>query len=122
MKWFQHVSRAAYDGRVRKLTSKYGAEGYGLYFFAVENVCEGLTPANVSCIAEYDDEQFAHEINCKPEKAKEILDYCVELGLLGRAKNHKISCEKIMLRLDNTMSQNPEVKKMVSKFKKLKET
>lgn len=122
MKWFQHGSRAAYDGKIRKLVSRFGAEGYGLYFFAVENVCDGLTTSDVSCVAEYDDEQFAHEINCEPKRAREILDFCVEIGLLTRAKCKRVACEKIMLRLDNTMAQNPEIKRMVEKFKKLKET
>lgn len=40
MKWFQHQSNAHRDFNVEPLIDKYGAEGYGLFWFCAEMVAE----------------------------------------------------------------------------------
>ena len=122
MKWFKHFSKARYDTKMIRLINKYGLEGYGLYFLIVESIAFQLeTESPIP-----DLEETAHDIaeftKSDTIKIQEIIEFCIEQKLFEY--NHetgRIMCLKLLTHLDNTMSSNPEIKKIMANFNKLKE-
>ena len=125
MKWFKHDSIALHDAKIQKLIMKYGIAGYGLYFACVEIIAGNLTPQNITFELEHDSEILAHLFSIDTLKVEEIIKYCVSLGLFEvNPSNNRITCLKLAKRLDGTMSQNGEIKRILTddSFKKLIET
>lgn len=75
--YFQHDHNARNDDKILMLRSRFGAEGYGIFWIIVENMSEssdgtikkkflpGLCSGNAVAL----------------KLVQEILDYCVEIGL-----------------------------------------
>jgi len=125
MKWFKHDTDALQDAKIERLVMKYGLEGYGLYFACVELIAASLSSDDCSFELEHDEVLLAHRFKKTPQKIKEMLAYLVELGLFQYNEDSKnLMCIQLLKRVDNTMAQNPEIKKIMSNgdFKKLKET
>lgn len=120
MKWFEHSSIASANKKIKPVLQKYGAAGYGLYFFCVELVARELTPQNTSCRISWDSETIAADLHLTTEKVKEMLAFMAEKGLFEADKDG-YTCKKIMCRLDGTMSQNPTIKRILNNFKGLKD-
>jgi len=123
MKWFQHFSDARYDTKVARLLKKHNLKGYGLYFLTIEFISSQLLPEKPIPDLEETIEDIAEFTGEDPEYIKEIYDYCIEQQLFEYNERLKrITCLKLLHHLDNTMSQNPEIKKILNNFKKLQET
>jgi hypothetical protein len=110
---------------------KFGIEGYGLYYACVEIIAGALTTENITFELDHDAEILAHKFKIDTIKVENIMKYCVESGLFNINKqSKKIICVSLFDSLDNTMSQAPEVKKVLGSeqakalrnFKKLEET
>ena len=122
MKWFKHDSNALHDAKIEKLIMQYGIEGYGLYFACIEIIANELTSDNITFELEHDAEILAYKFKVDTLRVEEIIKYCVKLGLFQyNIESQKIACYKLAKRLDITMSQNPEIKSIVTNnnFKKL---
>jgi hypothetical protein len=123
VKWFKHFSNARFDPKIRRLIQNYGLEGYGLYFLIVESIAFQLeTNSPMPDLEEtaHDIAQFTHNDTVL---IQEIIEFCLEQKLFEY--NHdigRILCLKLLTHLDNTMSNNPEIKKILQNFKKLQET
>lgn len=125
MKWFEHDSNALHDAKIEKLIMKFGIEGYGLYFACIEIIASELTSDNITFELEHDAEILAHKFKVDTLRVEEIMKYCVKLGLFQYSvETKRIVCYKLATRLDISMSQNIEFKKMLSNgnFKKLLES
>lgn len=125
MKWFKHDTNALSDAKIEKLMMKYGLEGYGFYFACVELIAASLVLDSCEFKLEHDVELLAHKFKKKPEKIQEMLEYCVEIGLLQYDKGSKcFICLTLAKRLDNTLAQSPEIKNIIKSqdFKSLKVT
>ena len=42
MKWFKHDSDANQDAKLKKLRLKYGAQGYGIYWYCLELIARNV--------------------------------------------------------------------------------
>ena len=124
MKWFKHDSTALHDAKIQKLIMKYGIAGYGLYFACVEIIAGNLSPTKITFELEHDSEILAHMFQMDTLKVEEIMKYCVKLDLFDLTPDNRIRCLKLAKRLDGTMSQHPEIQKIIGNgdFKKLIET
>jgi len=125
VKWFKHDTDALQDAKIEKLVIKYGLEGYGLYFACVELIAASLSADDCSFELEHDEILLAHKFKKTPNKIKEMLTYMVEIGLLQyNDQSKRLMCIQLLKRVDNTMAQNPEIRKIMNNgdFKKLKET
>jgi len=125
IKWFKHDSNALHDAKIEKLIMKYGIEGYGLYFACIEIIANELTRENITFELEHDAEILAHKFKIDTLKVEKIMKYCIELGLFQyNIETQRIVCYKLARRLDISMSQNPEIKQILSSnnFKKLLES
>jgi len=125
MKWFKHDTDALQDAKIEKLVMKYGLEGYGLYFACVELIAAALSADDCSFELEHDEILLAHKFKKTPNKIKEMLAYMLEIGLFQyNDQTKRLMCIQLLKRVDNTMAQNPEIRKIMNNgdFKKLKET
>ncbi len=122
MKWFKHDSNALHDAKIEKLIMKFGIEGYGLYFACIEIISSELTSDNITFELEHDAEILAYKFKIDTLKVEAIMKFCTNLGLFQyNVESHRIACYKLAKRLDITVSQNPEIKSIVTNnnFKKL---
>lgn len=118
MKWFKHDARARNDAKLAKIIMRYGIEGYGLYFACLEIIAEELTPENFNFELEHDAELLANMFRMDTLRVERIMRDFIELDLFSISETSgRVACYKLARRLDNTIVQNPEVKKILANFK-----
>lgn len=115
MKWFRHESRAHRDVKLQKLVMRYGFEGYGLYWFCVENICSGLEP-RLTFELEADSEILAHIGKMDSRKVEEIMHHMVNLGLFEQSEN-VITCLKLARFLGESGTRNQDLKEIIKAAK-----
>lgn len=111
MKWFMHQSAAHRDTKLKKVLMKYGAEGYGLYWFCIEHICADVDP-KLTFELEHDSEILAHELKIDTLKVQEIMLYMVNLGLFEISEN-VIYCIKLARYLGDKNTRNPDLKAII---------
>ena len=119
MKWFKHDSNAHTDDKIQKVLMRYGAEGYALYWYCIELIAARVTPDNITFELKHDAEILGYHLKIDTLRVEEIIKYMVGLELFNMS-NDKIVCLKLASRLDNTLTQNPQIKETLSNFNKLK--
>jgi hypothetical protein len=121
MKWFKHSTSAINDAKIEKLIMNYGIEGYGLYFACLEMIAGNISPEKVTFELEHDAEILAYKFKIDSVKVVKILRYFVDTGLFEYNESTKrITCYKLAKGLDNTTSQNPEIKAILNNLKLIK--
>lgn len=115
MKWFKHESRAHRDAKLQKLVMKYGFEGYGLYWYCVENVCASLEP-NLTFELEVDSEILAHVGRMDSRLVEEIMLYMVNVGLFEQSES-VITCLKLARFLGESGTRNNELREIIKREK-----
>lgn len=116
MKWFSHEARASRDVKLRKLLMKYGYEGYGLYWYCLENICLGLEP-DLSFELEQDSEILAHEGRMDTLKVEECMKYMVSLGLFDTTESGTVTCMKLAKFLGESSTRNDKLKGIIKAAK-----
>ncbi len=121
MKWFQHDTDAHRDLKLKRLSKEYGLEGLGLYWVIVEMIAEELSSKKLNCELEWTIDVIADEFKMSKDRVEAILGFCCGQQLFDRNQEGNIRCLKLLDRLDNTLSKNPEIaliKKQSEQFKK----
>jgi hypothetical protein len=122
MKWFKHFSKMRLDIKIKRLMDKYGIEGYGVYNYVLESISFNLDADKPIPEIEENCIDLAKELKIDTLKLENILKTCIEEGLFEiNPVNQRITCMKMLTHLDNTLSANPEIKKILANFKKLQE-
>lgn len=111
MKWFQHQSRAHTDAKLKKVLIKYGFQGYGLYWYCIENICLNLEP-RLSFDLEQDSEILAHEGKTDTRLVEEIMLYMVNIGLFEQSDG-VVFCRKLALYLGDNLTRNTNLKDII---------
>lgn len=99
MKWFKHDSDACQDAKLRKVRMKYGAQGYGIYWYCLELVARNVEGHNLTFELEHDAELIAEDFKISSELVQEMMKYMVELGLFENNRG-VITCLKMATRTD----------------------
>jgi hypothetical protein len=99
---------------------KYGVRGYGLYSYVLECIAFQLNPESPIPQIEEEAQDIAIELKMDTLEVEEIMKFCVNEGLF-QYHNNRITCLKMLAHLDNTLSNNPEIRKIMANFKKLEE-
>ncbi len=107
MKWFRHESRAHRDAKLQKLVMRYGFEGYGMYWYCVENICDSIEP-RLTFELEADSEILAHVGRIDSRRVEEIMRYMVHLDLFEQADD-LITCLKLARYLGEKSTRNQEL-------------
>jgi hypothetical protein len=122
MKWFKHMTKSKYDVKMMRVIRKHGLRGYGLYFAVLEGIAFGLEPEKPMPELEENDHDIAAFFGEDTEKIKEIVEDLIKEGLFDiNPDTKRIMCLKLLAYLDNTLSQNPQIKAILGNFKKLQE-
>lgn len=99
MKWFKHDSDAGSDAKLRKLRMKYGAQGYGIYWYCLELIARNVDKNNLTFELEHDADLIADDFKLSAELVQEMMTYMVNLGLFENV-NGIITCLKMASRTD----------------------
>lgn len=94
---------------------RYGAEGYGLYWYCIEHICDNLEP-RLTFELEHDCEILAHELRIDTLRVEEIMRYMVQLGLFERAGD-VITCMKLAAHLGDNLTRNNTLKTLIKSAK-----
>lgn len=123
MKWFKHDSDASSDAKIKKLVIRHGAIGYAVYFHCLELIAGNVSNDNITFELEHDSEIIADNLRIKGTAEKsgvqvveEIMHHIVQLELF---ENHdgRITCFKMIKRLDSSMTGNPAFRKLIADAK-----
>jgi hypothetical protein len=99
MKWFKHDSDASNDAKLKKLRLKYGAQGYGIYWYCLELIARNVEKHNLTFELEHDAELIADDFKLSAELVQHIMTYMVELELFENTGGI-VSCLKMATRTD----------------------
>lgn len=99
MKWFKHDSDASNDAKLKKLRLKYGAQGYGIYWYCLELISRNVDKHNLTFELEHDAELIADDFKLSGDLVQHIMTYMVELELFENT-NNIITCLKMATRTD----------------------
>ena len=99
MKWFKHDADASNDAKLRKLRLKYGAQGYGIYWYCLELIARNVEKHNLTFELEHDADLIADDFKLSGEFVQEMMIYMVNLGLFENTDG-VITCLKMLTRTD----------------------
>lgn len=116
IKWFKHDTDANMDAKLQEVLLDYGLEGYGLYWYCVELIAGKITTDNLTFELEHDARIIARNVGSTPHKIEEMMTYFSNLGLFEN-NSGTITCMKLARRLDQSMSGNPHMRKLISEIK-----
>ena len=116
MKWFKHDSDANMDGKLQEILLDYGLEGYGLYWYCLEMIVNKIDYDNLTFELEHDARIVARNTGCTVKKVTEMMKKFVELGLFENSQG-RITCMKLLTRLDKSMTSNPKFRDAIAKAK-----
>lgn len=99
MLWFKHDSDSGNDAKLRKLRLKYGASGYGIFWYCLELIARNVDKNNLTFELEHDAELIAEDFKLSSILVQEMMEYMVMLGLFENNKGI-ITCLKMSTRTD----------------------
>lgn len=116
MKWFHHNSDSHIDAKLARLCMRYGMEGYGLYWYLLEHIALKVTQHNLTFELEHDAEVLGHILHMNVDHIQEMMRYMVELELFENSEG-RITCLKLLKRLDTSMTSNAKFRKLIIEAK-----
>jgi len=116
IKWFKHDSNASADAKLRRVRMKYGMAGYGLYWYCLELIAMGVEANKLTFELEHDAEIIAHDTGINYAVVQEMMVFMCDLGLFENTDG-RITCLKMATRLDQSMTSNPGMRKIISTIK-----
>jgi len=116
MKWFKHDSSANSDAKLKRLRMKYGLQGYGLYWYILEMITGNSCTEKLTFELEHDAEILAFDTGIHFELVQEMMQYMVDLALFEN-NGGKITCLKLLKRLDQSMTSNKNTRALIYKAK-----
>lgn len=117
MKWFRHDSDASIDAKLQSLMLDYGAKGYGLYWYCVELIAQGVSENNITFELEHDARIIARNLNLTAQETTDMMEKMIELGLFSMTQNHKLACYSLAKRLDQSMTSSPSFRAIIKNAK-----
>lgn len=117
MKWFKHDSDASIDSKLQELLLDYGAAGYGLYWYCLELIAQGVSDSNITFELEHDVRIISRNLGLSAQETKDMMQRMIELGLFSMSNNSRLACFSMAKRLDQSMTSNPHMRKIISGFK-----
>jgi hypothetical protein len=91
-------------------------EAYGLYWHCLELIASNVTADNLTFELEHDSELIAYQTGLSRDRVEAIMRDMVNMGLF-ESSHGKITCLKMMTRMDQSQSGNPKFRKAISQAK-----
>lgn len=116
MHWFKHDADASADAKLKKLLIRYGARGYGVYWYCLEQIAGSISEHNLTFELEHDAEIIAHDMGVDSTVVEEMMRFMVSIGLFEESQG-RITCLKMLKRLDSSMTSNTSMRYLIQKAK-----
>jgi hypothetical protein len=116
MKWFKHEARANRDAKIEKLMSRFGADGYALYWLCLELITDRIEADCIDFELEHDAESLGGRLKVDTIRVEEIMRWMVKEGLF-EAAGDRITCLKLAKRLDKSLLRSPALLKIQSQIR-----
>lgn len=116
MQWIKHDTNASQDAKLKRVRMKYGLEGYGLYWYCLELIGADVDQTNLTFELEHDAEIISFDTGIHVERVNEMMAYMVNVGLF-ELNETKITCMKLLKRLDQSMTSNKKMRVLITKAK-----
>jgi len=117
MKWFKHQSDLRYDAKIRRLISKHGVAGYGVYNFALEAITEHLDTDSPIPELEDTSTDIAEYLHMDTLKVEEIILFCLNQGLFEQSETTgRILCNKVYKYIDKASTRSLELREMIKNY------
>ena len=100
MKWFKHDTDANMDAKLQEVMLDYGLEGYGLYWYCIELIAQGVNGDNLTFELEHDCRIIARNTGSTPQKVEQMMKSFIGLGLLDASNGH-VFCLRLASRCDD---------------------
>ena len=100
MKWFKHDTDANMDAKLQEVMLDYGLEGYGLYWYCIELIAQGVNGDNLTFELEHDCRIIARNTGSTPQKVEQMMKSFISLGLLDASNGH-VFCLRLASRCDD---------------------
>jgi hypothetical protein len=94
----------------------HGMEAYGLYWHCLELIASNVTADNLTFELEHDSELIAYQTGHSRDRVEAIMRDMVQMGLF-ESSHGKITCLKMMSRIDQSQSGNPKFRKAINDAK-----
>ncbi|MFT5707994.1 MAG: putative phage protein (TIGR02220 family) [Oceanospirillaceae bacterium] len=88
------------DAKLQEVMLDYGLEGYGLYWYCIELIAQGVNGDNLTFELEHDCRIIARNTGSTPQKVEQMMKSFIDLGLLN-AENGHVFCLKLASRCDD---------------------
>jgi hypothetical protein len=126
MEWFKHDTDASTDAKIRKLIMRHGAVGYAVYFHCLELIMADVNKDNITFQLEHDAEIIADNLKINGNGMEAGVDIVNKIMLtiidlrLFESNSNRITCLKLMSRLDSSMTSNTKFRKSITDLKATK--
>lgn len=123
MIWFKHDTNAITDAKIKKLLIKHGAVGYAVYFHCLELIAGDISDTNMTFELEHDSEIIADDLRITGSGSKSGIDIVEDIMMtiidlqLFEYSGERITCFKLLKRLDSSMTSNTKMRGMIAKAK-----
>ena len=118
MIYFKHMSNMRHDIKIKRLISKYGIEGYGLYNLILESIVEGISTDSPLPDLQETCEDLAEFYNGNTAKIDEIVRFMISQGLFEVEElTGKILCMKIYKFLEQSQTRSKAIRELIGKYK-----
>ncbi len=118
MQYFKHQSNMRHDIKIKRIISKYGLEGYGLYNLIIESITESLSTDSPLPDLQETCEDIAEFYNGNTAKINEIMSYMLNQGLFDLDElTGKVLCNKVYKFLDTSQTRSEKVREMIKAYK-----
>lgn len=105
------------DARLQEVLLDYGLEGYGLYFYCLELIVNKISSGNLNFELEHDARIIARNTGSSVQKIEEMMRRFIELGLFENSLKGKVTCIKLLNRLDSSMTGNSKMRELINSAK-----
>ena len=117
MQYFKHMSNMRNDSKIRRLISRYGLEGYGLYNIIVESIAESLSSEDPIPELEETCEDIASFYNADTARINEITNFMINQGLFELSEtSDRVLCNKIYKFLQTSQTRSEQIKKLIKNY------
>jgi hypothetical protein len=118
MQYFKHMSNMRNDIKIKRLISKHGLAGYGLYNLILESIVEGITTENPIPDLHETCDDIALFYNGNAAQINEMAAFMLNQGLLEIDEiTGRILCRKIYKFLEQSQTRSEDIRNLINTYK-----
>jgi len=118
MQYFKHMTSMRHDIKIKRLISKFGLEGYGLYNLIIESIVENISTESPLPELSETCEDMAEFYNGNTAKINEIVAFMLNQGLFELNEiTGRVLCGKVYKFLEQSQTRSKEIRDLIAQYK-----